>query len=112
MKFCNSYIFLILLITAFETFAQYNIKKKNIHNNWFYMFLAFLSYCVVCVLLNQCYSIDNTGIGITNLAWSVISVISVIIVGMIAFHEKITIYDIFGMILCFVGLYFIFMFNH
>ncbi len=112
MLFCNSYIFLILLIVSFEAFAQYNIKKKSTTNNWFYMFLAFLSYCVICLLLGKCYEQGDTGVGITNFVWSVLSIVSIITIGMVAFHEKITRYDIFGIICCFVGLYFIFMFRH
>ena len=76
------------------------------------MFLAFASYCVVCLLLGKCYEQDDVGMGITNLIWSVLSIVSIIIIGIFAFHEKITRYDIFGIMLCFVGLYFIFMFGH
>ena len=52
------------------------------------------------------------GLGITNLIWSVFSIISIVIVGMVAFHEKITKYDIIGIVFCLIGLYFIFMYEH
>jgi len=112
MIYSHTYIFLILLIVIFENFAQYNIKKNNIENNFIYIFLAITSYSIVCILLGKCYTIKGAGIGITNFVWSILSIVSLIMMGVILFHETITIYDIFGIILCILGLYFIFLKDH
>jgi multidrug transporter EmrE-like cation transporter len=112
MIYSHTYIFLILLIVMFENFAQYNIKKNNIENNFLYIFLAIASYSIVCLLLGKCYTMKGAGVGITNFIWSILSIVSLIMIGVIIFHETITFYDIFGIILCICGLYFIFLKNH
>ena len=112
MIYSHTYIFLILLIVIFENFAQYNIKKNNIENNFFYIFLAIASYSIVCLLLGKCYTIKGAGVGITNFVWSILSIISLIMLGVVVFHETLTMYDIFGIILCIIGLYFIFLKDH
>jgi multidrug transporter EmrE-like cation transporter len=112
MIYSHRYILLIILIVIFENFAQYNIKKNNIENNFIYVVLAIASYSIICVLLGKCYSLKGAGVGITNFIWSILSIVSLIVVGVIVFHETITLYDIFGLILCIVGLYFIFVQDH
>ena len=112
MIYSHRYILLIILIVILENFAQYNIKKNNIENNYLYLFLAIASYSIVCILLGKCYKIKGAGVGITNFVWSILSIVSLIILGIIVFHETITFYDIFGIILCIVGLYFIFLKDH
>jgi len=112
MIYSHTYLFLIILIVIFENFAQYNIKKNNIENNYLYLFLAIASYSIVCLLLGKCYKIKGAGVGITNFVWSILSIVSLIMLGIIVFHETITFYDIFGIILCIVGLYFIFLKDH
>jgi multidrug transporter EmrE-like cation transporter len=112
MIYSHRYILLIILIVIFENFAQYNIKKNNIENNFIYVVLAIASYSIICVLLGKCYSLKGAGVGITNFIWSILSIVSLIVVGVIVFQETITLYDIFGLILCIVGLYFIFVQDH
>jgi len=112
MIYSHTYLFLIILIVIFENFAQYNIKKNIIENNYLYLFLAIASYSIVCLLLGKCYKIKGAGVGITNFVWSILSIVSLIMLGIIVFHETITFYDIFGIILCIVGLYFIFLKDH
>jgi multidrug transporter EmrE-like cation transporter len=112
MKYSHSYFFLIMLIVVFENFAQYNIKKNKIEKNMFYIFLAIASYAMVCLLLGKCYDFAGAGVGMTNFIWSILSIVSLIILGIIAFHETITKYDIIGILLCICGLYFIFIVDH
>ena len=112
MIYSHTYILLILLIVILENFAQYNIKKNNIKKNNIYMYLAIASYIIVCILLGKCYTIKDAGVGITNFVWSILSIVSLIMLGVIVFDETITTYDIFGIILCIFGLYFIFLKDH
>jgi len=112
MIYSHTYILLILLIVIFENFAHYNIKKNNSEKNYIYIFLAIASYSIVCLLLGKCYTFKGAGVGITNFVWSVLSIVSLIMLGVVVFHETITMYDIFGIILSILGLYFIFLKDH
>lgn len=101
---------LILLIVIFESIGQYHIKKSKIKNSLTFLLVGMVCYIVVCLLLKKCY--DFKGMGITNFIWSVLSIISVLMVGVIAFDENITKTDIFGIILAVSGLYLIFVVEH
>ena len=107
MKISVSYIFLLILIIAFSLYSHYNIKKYSITNNWFYMCLAIVSSLIICFLLYKCYKLPSIEIGITNIILSVFTIISIIIIGIIAFYETITKYHIIGILFCFIGLYII-----
>ena len=112
MKISVYYIFLIILIIVGEIYAQYNIKKYSIHNNWVYMCLGIVSYTVVCFLLSKCYNQPGGELGFTNLIWSICTIISMIIIGVVVFQEILTKYDIIGIGFCLIGLYFIFIYGH
>jgi len=104
------YIMLILLIVIFESIGQYHIKKSKLHDSLVFFFIAILCYVVVCLLLKKCY--EFKGMGITNFIWSVLSIITVLMVGMLAFDENITKIDIIGIMLAVSGLYLIFVVEH
>lgn len=104
------YFLLIFTIVFFESIAQYHIKKSKLKSNYLYLLIAIFSYSVVCFLLDKCYDFD--GMGITNFAWSILSIITMILVGALAFNERITKYDVIGMILSVIGLYLIFIYGH
>lgn len=104
------YFLLIVFIVFFEGVAQFHIKKSRLTKNSIYILISIFAYSIVCLLLKKCYEFN--GIGITNLAWSVISIITMISIGVIMFNEKITLYDIIGVILCLSGMYLIFIYGH
>ena len=104
------YLFLILGVVFFEGIAQYHIKKSRITKNSLYILVSIFAYSIVCLLLKQCYAFN--GIGITNLTWSVISIITMLSIGVIMFNEDITRYDIMGVIMCLFGMYLIFVKGH
>jgi len=104
------YFLLIFTIVFFESIAQYHIKKSKLKRNYLYLLIAIFSYSVVCLLLDKCYDFD--GMGITNFVWSILSIITMILVGALAFNERITKYDVIGMILSVIGLYLIFIYGH
>lgn len=111
MEHLLRYMFLILSVVGFEGIAQYNLKQSKLNNNSFkFLLIAIVSYAVVCVLLRKCYNF--TGVGITNFVWSIVSIVTMIMVGTFFFHEKITKNDIFGILICLIGLYFIFIKDH
>lgn len=104
------YIFLILLIVLFESIAQFHIKKSRITNNIIFLLIGILAYTIVCLLLKKCYEFET--MGITNFVWSILSIVSIILIGVFSFDETITKYDIMGMVICSIGLYLIFLKDH
>lgn len=101
---------LILLIVLIESTAQYHIKKSKLTNNWMYLLVAVFCYIMICGLLRKCYDYDD--MGMTNFIWSILSIVSIMIIGHIAFNEQINKFDMFGIFLCIMGLYFIFIYGH
>lgn len=104
------YLLLIFTIVCFESIAQYHIKKSKITHNYLYLLISFFCYSIVCLLLNRCYDFD--GMGITNFIWSILSIVTIIAIGVLFFNESITKFDIIGMVLSVVGLYLIFVYGH
>lgn len=101
---------LLLFIVICEAIAQCCIKKCKLTQKIEFYILGVFFYSMVCLGLYKMYSYKN--MGIVNLLWSCMSIICVIIFGMVIFHEKITIYDIIGIILVFIGLFFVFIKDH
>jgi len=101
---------IILAIVLFESIAQYHVKKSRETNNLIYLLVGMFSYSIVCCLLHKCYGYD--GVGQTNLTWSVLSIITMMVVGHVMFYEELNIFDLIGVIMCFVGLFFIFIYGH
>jgi len=104
------YFLLIISIVFFESVAQYHIKKSKINNNYLFFLVAIFSYSMVCLLLNRCY--DFNGVGMTNFVWSILSIVTLLTIGVVFFNEHITKYDIIGIILSIIGLYMIFIYDH
>lgn len=101
---------LISLVVITESTAQYHIKKSKTTKNLLYLLVSVVCYMVICGLLYKCY--DYHEMGMTNLIWSILSILSIMIIGHIAFHEQLNKYDLFGIFLCIAGLYFIFVYGH
>lgn len=108
----DTYIFLglILLIILFEAIAQYHVKKSYATDSYHFLLVGIVAYAVVCLLLRKCYNFN--GMGITNFIWSILSIITIMLIGMFAFGEELTKNDLIGLVLCSVGLYFIFVVDH
>lgn len=101
---------IILAIVLFESIAQYHIKKSRETENLIYLLVGMFSYSIVCCLLHKCYAYD--GMGSTNLTWSVLSICSMMVIGHVLFNEEVNMFDFIGVTMCFVGLYFIFIYGH
>ncbi len=101
---------LISLIVIVESTAQYHIKKSKTTNNLMYLLVSVLCYIIICGLLHKCYDYDD--MGMTNLIWSVLSIVTIMIIGHVAFKEHINKFDILGIVFCIIGLYFIFIYGH
>ena len=106
----SSLVGLIALIILLETVAQYHIKKSKLSNNIYLIFIAVILYATICLLLRMCYS--YTSMGMTNFIWSVMSIVTVMVVGYFFFNETITHNDAIGIVFCMIGLYLIFVVDH
>lgn len=103
-------LYIILLIVFLEAIAQSCLKKVKISNNNNYACISVIAYACICFLLLKSYSYRS--MGIVNVIWSCLSIITIIIAGVIFFHETITFNDVLGVCLVIIGLYFIFMKDH
>lgn len=106
----STYAFLISLLVIFETTAQFHIKKSQEHDSYFLLLLGYLFYIGVVLSLRKSY--EYQGMGLTNFAWSIVSIVSMMVVGHLYFGEEIDKYDIIGISLSIIGLYFIFLYGH
>jgi multidrug transporter EmrE-like cation transporter len=102
---------LIFFVVLAESIAQYNIKESLIKESNVRLLFAIFAYGFVCLFLRQIYS-NKVAIGITNVIWSILSIITILILGIIFFHEKINQWDILGIFLAILGLYFIYVKGH
>jgi multidrug transporter EmrE-like cation transporter len=102
---------LIFFVVLSESIAQYNIKESLIKKSNLRFVFAMVAYCFVCLFLRQIYN-NKGSIGIINVLWSVLSIISILFIGIVFFHEEINNWDILGIFLSLLGLYFIYVKGH
>jgi len=102
--------FIILFIVASEALAQTCIKKCKVTQKWHFYLLAIFFYSLVCLGLYTVYGYKT--MGIVNLIWSCLSILSILTVGVVFFHEEVNKYDIIGITLIFVGLGLVFVKGH
>lgn len=101
---------ILLFVVASEASAQYCVKSCRVHQKMHFFFLAVFFYSLVCVGLYNLYCFRD--MGMVNLMWSCISIITIITVGIIFFHETITKWDVLGIIFVFVGFSLVFIKGH
>lgn len=101
---------IILFIVLFESIAQFHIRKGRELKSVVYAGIGLASYCVVAALLYKCYEFE--GIGLVNLIWSVLSIVSMTLIGHMFFDEELNKFDLIGIGLCLTGMYLIFIYGH
>ena len=94
-------IFIILAIALSEAVAQYFIKKYHELPIPIYYILGVAFYACVAFLLHKCY--DYTSMGMTQVLWSGVSVIAILMVGGIFFGEKIETHEWIGILFILTG---------
>lgn len=94
---------IIVAISVLECFGQSCLLsfQKN-PSKWVLFLGGVVFYSIVCLLLVLSY--QYKGLGLINVLWSGISVLVIVSVGMIFFHEKITKMDWMGVLLVLVGI--------
>ena len=102
MRTFQNIIVLIALICLTETAAISCVKKYHNGDGSVFFICAILLYSIVCFLLHKSFYLNT--MGITNVLWSGISVLFVIIAGVFLFHEKVHTHDIIGAALITTGM--------
>ncbi len=102
---------LIFFVVLSESIAQYNIKESLEKQSNIRFIFAIFAYVFVCLFLRQIYN-NKGSIGITNVIWSILSIVSILIVGIVFFHEKVNNWDLLGIFFAIMGLYFIYVKGH
>jgi multidrug transporter EmrE-like cation transporter len=103
-------ILIILFIVSSEACAQYYLKKCKLEQQLHFFILAVFFYVLVCLGLYRVY--NYRAVGIVNLLWSCLSIITMLGIGAIFFDEAINIFDLVGVFFVFVGFGFIFLYGH
>ena len=95
------FLFISLIILA-ETAGQGFLKEYALHLHPLYLGLGAMCYFAVVVLLAR--TLQAEGVGMVNLLWSVASILSVFLVGMLFFHERLTAMQLLGATLAVSGI--------
>lgn len=103
MKINSSLIYLSILVIS-ELIAQFFLKKQTeILDNNNYLLLGIIFYIIVAIYFHK---VLKTGkkLGILNSLFNALSTIGVIIIGYLAFGEKINHNQLLGIILISIGI--------
>lgn len=106
----NSFLAILFVLVLFETVAHACLKQNYLTSNNSYYYVAVLAYAVVCMILVELYT--HKDMGSINLMSSCLSNVTIMLLGIVFFHEKVTKYDIFGALFMCIGYYFIFLKGH
>jgi multidrug transporter EmrE-like cation transporter len=98
----NYIIYIIITIVIMEACAQSCIKQYSNSKNYLFFIAGIIFYSIVCYLLHLTYKYEN--IGISNLLWSGLSIIAMLVIGVLIFKEKIHVHDIFAILLIMSGI--------
>jgi len=99
----NTILIYILVIVIAEGIAQTCLKNYSESKRFVYFIGGLIFYGLVAWVLCQSYNIKG-GVGIVNLIWSALSIISSFTIGILFFKEVIHFHDIIAIILISSGL--------
>jgi small multidrug resistance pump len=100
---------IVLLIIISEAIAQTSLQYFHRTNNLLYFITGIFGYVLVSVFLVVAYR--RTQMGVTNSVWSALSIISMIIIGMVIFKERIPVHDLVGIFFIFIGVCILFFYD-
>jgi len=101
---------LLIFIVSAEATAQFCLRKCKKEQKLHLFLLGVFFYSLVCIGLLNMYSMKE--MGIVNFMWSCMSIVTILLIGIIVFHEEINRYDFVGLILVFIGLGLVFLKGH
>ena len=99
----NVILIYILIIVLVETLAQSCLKHYTNSKDTVFFFIGVIAYGLVSYLLCKSYEIEG-GLGMINLIWSGISVVTSFTIGILYFKEKFHIHDAIAVLLITIGL--------
>ncbi len=103
-------IMLILFIVISEACAQYFLKKCKVEEKFHFFIIGVIFYVLVSFGLYNIYK--YRAMGVVNLLWSCISIVTMLTIGAVFFNEAVNMYDIIGVICVFIGFALIFLYGH
>jgi len=103
-------LWLIVATGIIEIAAQVCAKKSYITNDKRYMLTTFLLYGIISLLLIRTYKYST--MGLVNAMWNAFTTISIVVIGMCVYGEKINGWGISGIALTLVGFYLIYVKGH
>lgn len=99
----NTILIYILIIVIAEGIAQTCLKEYSESKKFIYFLTGLVCYGLVSWFLCESYNV-NGGIGIVNLVWSALSIITSFTIGVLFFKEIIHFHDILAIILISIGM--------
>ena len=91
-----------LILVSIETYAQYNLKKKN--NMTLTILVGMLMYAFLGYFLH--YSYDKFPLSKMNITWSSMSIIIAGALGYFAYDEDLNIYKLLSIVFALLAVYF------
>ena len=98
----NTILTYILIIVIAEGIAQTCLKKYSESKKMIYFLTGLICYGLVSLFLCESYNVQG-GMGIVNLIWSALSIITSFTIGILFFKEVIHFHDIIAIILISIG---------
>jgi multidrug transporter EmrE-like cation transporter len=99
----NLILIYILIIVLVETLAQSCLKHYSNSKDTIFFFIGFIAYGLVSYLLCKSYEIEG-GLGMINLIWSGISVITSFTIGILYFKEQFHFHDAIAILFITIGM--------
>ncbi len=99
-------LWLIVATGIVEIAAQIFAKQAYITNDKRYMLLTFLLYGVISLLLIRTYRYST--MGLVNAMWNAFTTISIVLIGMYVYKEKVNGWATLGIAMTLVGFYLIY----
>ncbi len=99
-------LWLIVATGIIEIAAQVFAKQAHITNDKRYMLLTFLLYGVISLLLIRTYRYST--MGLVNAMWNAFTTISIVLIGIYVYKEKVNGWAALGIAMTLVGFYLIY----
>jgi multidrug transporter EmrE-like cation transporter len=94
----------ILIISIIETFSMAVMKESTKQDDKKELYIGMLGYAAIAYFLWK--SLHYKGIGIVNLMWNCITLVTGFMIGYLLFEEKINRYTMLAMIFALMSIYF------
>jgi len=94
----------VVFMVVFETMAHHSFKKCHIHGHTYQFAIGVLFYACVGFCLIRAYQYEYKSMGMINVIWSSLSVLSILLIGYFYWGEDIKYMEILGAVFVVIGL--------